>query len=259
MKISSVGFLSGVCYTILVNASSTLALTLIPPSLPQGSQYRLVFVTSNGRNATSNRIADYNTFVNATANTISSLTLLGTNWSAIASDPLITATLNTSTIGTGGVPIYRLDGVKVADNYPDLWDGSLDNPINVTEQGQILNVPAWTGTLSNGENRVQNALGGTELQSIFGNSSISTQGWVSSGTDFKSVIKPLYAISGLLTIPQLPTTTTEPNSYLGYIIFVALILCFTKQDSNKSNALVHKIFLIKTSVLKFGLIKKPRR
>ena len=48
-------------------------------------------------------------------------------------------------------PYLRIDGVKVADNWTDLIDGSLDNPINVTEGG----VPkssgyVWTNTTTSG-------------------------------------------------------------------------------------------------------------
>ncbi len=39
-----------------------------PTGLPEGSQYRIVFVTTTTRNATSTNINDYNNFVNAAAN-----------------------------------------------------------------------------------------------------------------------------------------------------------------------------------------------
>lgn len=51
-------------------------------------------------------------------------------------------------------PYTRVDGVIVADNWNDLTDGTLDNPINLTELGgpaplgnaDCVGVPVWTGT-----------------------------------------------------------------------------------------------------------------
>src|SRR5262245_59197581 len=50
------------------------------------------------------------------------------------------------------VPYIRVDGIQIADGFQDLVDGSLDAPINVTEQGDT--VPpfqlVWTGTNEEG-------------------------------------------------------------------------------------------------------------
>ena len=48
---------------------------------------------------------------------------------------------------------YRLiNGTKIADNWADLVDGSLDHPINVTENGITIpgTIPVYTGTNTNG-------------------------------------------------------------------------------------------------------------
>ena len=43
-------------------------------------------------------------------------------------------------------PIYRIDGAQVVDNWADLIDGTIVNPINVTENGSSIgNVQVWTG------------------------------------------------------------------------------------------------------------------
>ena len=51
-------------------------------------------------------------------------------------------------------PYVLVNGTQVADNWADLTDGSLDSPINVTEQGDTVptGYPArvWTGTGTNG-------------------------------------------------------------------------------------------------------------
>ena len=57
----------------------------IPPGLNPGDQYRLAFVTSTTRDATSGNIAVYNEFVTASATAQAELNALGTTWTAIAS------------------------------------------------------------------------------------------------------------------------------------------------------------------------------
>ena len=118
----------GVTAPVLL-AGNVLAATL--PNLTPGSQFRYVFVTSGTRNATSTNIADYNTFVNNAASTGSSTSTIPGAWTVIGSTATVNARDNTATTGTGGVPIYRLDGALVANNYSDLWDGSIANPIEI--------------------------------------------------------------------------------------------------------------------------------
>ncbi|MCD6478183.1 MAG: DUF1554 domain-containing protein, partial [Candidatus Aenigmarchaeota archaeon] len=45
---------------------------------------------------------------------------------------------------------YLVDGTKVADDFSDLIDGSLDHPIDVDENGKIVGGYVWTGTNSDG-------------------------------------------------------------------------------------------------------------
>ena len=54
------------------------------------------------------------------------------------------------------IPYRRLDGMQVAKNWPDLVDGQLDNPINVTETKMFVPGPVcdsravWTASFNNG-------------------------------------------------------------------------------------------------------------
>ena len=84
-----------------------------------GDQYRLIFVTSQSRNAFANSIANYNSWVRGIANGVTELAALGTTWMAIGSTAAVDARDNTGTnpnVSTG-VPIYLLDGsTKVVDN-----------------------------------------------------------------------------------------------------------------------------------------------
>ena len=51
----------------------------------------------------------------------------------LASTEAVDARDNTATTGTG-VPIYWLNGNKLADNYADLYDGSWDDEVNPKNQ-----------------------------------------------------------------------------------------------------------------------------
>ena len=70
---------------------------IVLPTLPPGTQYRLAFVTSATRDATSANIADYNTFVSTFANNQPILAAFGTTWSVIGSTPTVSARANTMT------------------------------------------------------------------------------------------------------------------------------------------------------------------
>lgn len=54
------------------------------------------------------------------------------------------------------VPYRRPDGMQVAENWPDLVDGQLENPINVTETKGFVPGPVcdsravWTASFNNG-------------------------------------------------------------------------------------------------------------
>ena len=56
-----------------------------PPDLRPADQYRLIFLTSGIRDATSTDIEDYNAFVQQHANASPELAALGVEWKAAAS------------------------------------------------------------------------------------------------------------------------------------------------------------------------------
>ena len=63
----------------LTTTGAMAAPVTAPTSLNVGDQYRLVFVTSAVRDATSTNIADYNAFVSGVANGQAELAALGTS------------------------------------------------------------------------------------------------------------------------------------------------------------------------------------
>jgi hypothetical protein len=196
---------------VIASAAHGVPIT-VPSGLTPGDQYRLAFVTSTTRDATSSDINVYNDFVTAVAESVPELAALGTTWTAIASTRTVWARTNTNTNYDVevGVPIYLLnDTVLAYDNF-DLWDDSIHNPLIIDEQGLNIGIPhteVWTGT---------NGRGGTDgLHGEYG------LGWCEPGcrvsspndaTDYRWVrdlLEPaanqnlLYGISGTLTyIPE---------------------------------------------------------
>ena len=117
---------------------STWALT--PSGLSDGDQFRLIFVSSTRRDATSSDIEVYNTFVqDRAAAGHSAIQAYSSQFRVVGSTAAVDARDNTNTTGTG-VPIYWLNGNKVADNYADFYDGSWDeNPkTSRTQRGHHL-------------------------------------------------------------------------------------------------------------------------
>lgn len=210
----------------------------IPPGLQPGDAYRLVFLIKEWTEAFRSNIAFYNDFVTASANGSPALKALNTTWRVIASTCCFDYPGNhvSAFDNLGGFfasPLYGLDGLKVADNSDDLWDGSVDKPINTDQFGTPLNIAAvWTGTLANG--LPGHPLGGATPGPI-GNLPFVTYGissstypppewsegsrarwvasdWISIGTErvggFGAVEHPMYAVSGVLTVPiPAPATT----------------------------------------------------
>jgi hypothetical protein len=196
-----------------------VAALVTPPDLNPGDAYRLVFVTSGTRSATSSNIGDYDTFVNAAANGAGSiLQPLGLTWLAIASTPTVSAFDHIGGLFT--VPVYRSDGVRV-DNG-NLWSGSLAAPIFVDEFDQELTGDVWTGSKGNG--LAASPLGGAETLvavpiSTFGTNNVSTIGWIQGGVNFQTISLSisLYGISSSdLVVPA--AAVPEPASFNGILL-----------------------------------------
>jgi hypothetical protein len=194
----------------------------VPPGLNVGDKYRLVFVTSTTRDASSSNIADYNGFVTTAATAVPALNALGTTWTAIGTTLTVNANANTLTrAGDPSAPIYRLDGARVATGNTDLWDGTIANAISINDQGNTVDVFVWTGTIGQGTKWGGHPLGDAPGWVIHGDSlgTVSTltdrdvygHGWVgnvgNAGGGNNS--NPLYAISGILTVPVPLNTYTN--------------------------------------------------
>ena len=236
MKIKQLGIVSaGVALATLGTSAAQAALVVVPPGLAPGAQYRLVFMTDGTRDATSTDINDYNTFVtnqvtgSALANALSGAGLT-TTWKAIGSTSATSAKVNTGTDGTQpDVPIYLINGNKVANNNADLWDGSLQHPINLQPNDVISSNLVWTGSVYLGTGFPQNQLGGGFFGSVAAGQadSVVFSGWIAQTTDVSSTAKSLYAMSSVLTVPgnqPAPVPVPEPASLLGFITLGGLML-----------------------------------
>ena len=237
------GILSGVALaaTLGTAGAAQAALVVVPTDLAPGAQYRLVFVTDGTRDATSTNINDYNNFVTnqATGGTPGIDTALDTalngagfdlstiTWKAIGSTSAVAARDNTGTNPSStGVPIYLIDGNRVANDNSDLWDESIQHPINNSNLGNSLSTYVWTGSDAQGFAHGASPLGGT---TVFAGYSPASQTYhfhdfpVLPGNPL-----PLYAMSSVLTVPggnqPEPVTVPEPASLLGYITLGGLML-----------------------------------
>ncbi len=136
-----------------------------PEGLEPGDQYRLIFTTSQKRDATSANIEDYNNFVQSVADSSPEVASWGIDWKAIVSTPSVDAVANTLTDWrtADGLPIYRIDGELVAENNEDLWNAEAGDRIwtvllDLDEGGRLIpgdaDFPAilsvFTGTNSAG-------------------------------------------------------------------------------------------------------------
>ncbi|MEM6450333.1 MAG: PTPA-CTERM sorting domain-containing protein [Cyanobacteria bacterium P01_D01_bin.105] len=202
-----------------------------PSGLNPGEQFRYVFVTSTTGAATSRNISTYNTRVDDAADNSMGLSTFLTDtigitnpgdldWRVIASVEGTDAITNTSTDPSSvGVPIYRLDGDRVANNYVDLWDGGgIARPINIAEDSAERNVDVWTGTRIDGTSIGLIELGSSGAFSSFGVSGDIGFGWVFTSVRGSTQSQSLYGISPIITLPSAPAAEVPTPALLPGLI-----------------------------------------
>jgi hypothetical protein len=152
-----------------------------PAGLNPTDPFRVIFVSSAGRDATSPNIADYDAFITTLAHA-AGLTYKGApvTGQALVSTPTVNANDPGRLPTTSTVPIFRVDGALVASGGPDLWDGAIAAPINVSETGiDVTSIIVWTGTTTAGT-RGQ-PLGGEAFVTV-GLPDLATELWVNTGS-----------------------------------------------------------------------------
>ncbi len=190
---------------------------LIPPDLGPGDSFQLVFATSNRTNRDSgdgednHPISHWNNFVsNAAANsTVTEIqpTLAALNWRAIVSTTEVDARDNALV----EAPVYRLDGLMVATGYDDMWDGSIANPIQITQN--LTQVPGaqaeltWSGTTDEGVAHNLYPLGGGGESARTGRAGQSGSGWIATSVANRRGVGNslrMYALSEMITVEHPP-------------------------------------------------------
>ena len=136
--------------------------SLKPAEVEPGERFRLLLVTSGRRNGVEVATRFYNEWVTnqIRAGGHAAIVPFADQFRAIVSGsgeyvygqptPFVNARDNINARGAG-MPIYWLNGPKVADDYADFYDGSWDSDIGRTEAGTTSTGNyVWTGTENDG-------------------------------------------------------------------------------------------------------------
>ena len=201
---------------------------LKPSSLGVGDSFRLLFLSRTTRSVSSSNISDYNTFVqNRAAAGHSAIQPFSSYFRVVGSTAAVDARDNTSTTYTTddkGLPIYWLNGTKVADDYEDFYDSTWDDEINDKNElgnngpdtSQLANQPA-TGSNNNGTESIRSgeslALGASSVRLGVPDSTFPGDGPLSGNrTTFSSDTRHMYALSPVFTVVPFPTHEV-PNDW----------------------------------------------
>ena len=193
--------------------------SLKPADIGPGERFRLIFLSSTKRNATSNNIETYNTFVqNQAAAGHANIQDHASRFRVVGCTQAVDARDNTGTNTNGpGVPIYWVGGNKVADSDADFYDGSWDDEANdrnelgndAHDTSQISNY-TWTGCSHNGTKSTSLALGENTVR--WGKLNASSNGPIEgSGSGVKSDTRPFYALSPVFQVPSMNASRLSPT------------------------------------------------
>jgi hypothetical protein len=163
------------------------------------ARYYLAFFTRDERNAMSANINDYNEFVKAQADQCAVLKKI--EWKAVASTPTKSADENLDL--ETDPPIYLLDGTtRVVPRAGNVLSGAnLEHAINEDQFARQATdlVTNWTGT--DPEGQIADPLG--KDPATRGHTNSVEGRWVDYGSGSFELKDSLYAISQLLTVPEM--------------------------------------------------------
>ena len=130
---------------------------LKPSALGAGDMFRILFLTHRTFDPTSSNIDDYNAYIRTQALIHRVIRPYASGFRVVGSTDDDDARENTSTTYTAtakGLPIYWLNGSKVADDYEDFYDGDWDDEANPRFRDGTVSFPSngqvWTGSNNNG-------------------------------------------------------------------------------------------------------------
>ena len=215
---------------------------LKPAAIGRGEMFRLLFITTAKRDATESNIAIYNRFVQdaAAAGGHAAIRAYSAGFRVLASTEAVDARDNTATTGTG-VPIYWLNGNKLADDYADLYDGSWDDESNRTNEtgGSEGDQIVWSGSTDDGREAFHSRVTGLAGSEVIittpiplGAAGSSTSGRLQAGVlnsiggPFSHVALvdgttslPFYALSQVLMTPAAKVTALRVVSTPNHVTY----------------------------------------
>ena len=185
--------------------------SLVPAGLNVGDSFRLLLVTSTIWNARSTVISEYDSHVqDAVAAGHTDIQAYSLHFRALASTETVNALDHTGTTHTTsdpGLPIYWLDGNKVADDYSNFYDGTWDSNAPTQEDGTApaSEVEVYTGSNDDGTIFARRYLGNTDTNSVrIGKPGTSGEELDSGGNKNKTNQQPFYGLSGVFTVTAPP-------------------------------------------------------
>ncbi len=180
---------------------------LIPAGLSPGDTFFVVFRTDAGTNANQTSAA-LEAFADAQAAAGANTGMI-TGWTALMAHIDGTITTTSAFAGITDRPIYRVDGVLVANDRTSMFSGPLLQTITVNQNGDVpSSSDVWTGFLNNGNAAdvigiaAERRLGQpTGMVSRYGVSN-NTTFWASAGDRQSTFSQPLYVLSPLMVVPD---------------------------------------------------------
>ena len=197
--------------------------TLKPTAVAAGAKFRLLFLSSTRRNASSTDIATYNTFIQTrAANGHADIRDYSAGFRAVGCTAAVDARDNTATTYTTsdkGVPIYWLNGAKAADQYEDFYDGSWDDEANDKNESGTNGLDTslnenWPLTGCDHDGTAHAALGASQVTRGRPNSSGSGHGPLNGNDQITSgLTSPLYGLSEVFQVAAAVVVPNNPPAF----------------------------------------------
>ena len=182
--------------------------SLKPSSMQPGQKFRLLFVTTSRDRANRYKTpGGYDNIVKRDAGQSSSLVKAhATNYKAILSTRHVDAIDHVGMTGTG-VPVWWVNGARVADNYGDFWDGTWDSYEVRNQRGQgISSRRVWTGSTNGGRKPGNFYVGTSSLYVAYGQGRTSP---LASSNTGKTNQYSFYGISPIFKVDSPPPSVTS--------------------------------------------------
>ena len=190
--------------------------TLKPSGLSVGDEFRLVFMGKNSRNADSTDIAVYDAYAQGRIADIghADIKAYASHFKVLGSTATVNARTHTGTTGAGGVPIYWLNGSKVADDYGDFYDGSWNDKDGATlEDGTSLSSGRKDQFICTGTNDDGTTASQPMGAATCAGTKINISGNTLSGTSASSSTASRYLVlSGVFRVGNFTATTPAIES-----------------------------------------------